>query len=708
MLLTTALTSGQITFILRIIIQALSYGGVFLIGLIILGNSPRSAHKETHDVLNRVVGQSTATSRTMKWTIKRIFNKSGDPRPSKSLLFAFALFLVYGLLASLSDIGFLGLNECTVPYPSFDTPPASIHTEADARTLVGKNLINGTDPKLIRVHQCDFASDVVVNVNVTERICSQWHNTTYDDPTLFRSLNLSDSDVLMYQNLGKINNSRGFYLNNYFVGTSDRVVLEPTIRNGMAVLPHKTGVRMVVGAPAISKNQFVTIPKAMGVEIDVGCLSVGVFGAHDAAASGSGYDYFMLDSFYKPTQRSRFSGPEYLFEPLQRAADAVRKLIQPAFNTSIVDGKFIRSNNQSSFTFTWQTQINNWYPSNGTFGALSDASNFVLTNCSAQVHTAVNASIPSDPVKGIPQACGFYQVAGSWAEDGGMHLAYIPMVCASATAVNLVSATLEMDNDGRIDGQFSHLPSDLNIVRANYFDVIQNRDNETVWVNFDQIQRFTLSDNPGGNLQHYIYQQTSFSWMGSLSEGAGSPGYAISQVGGAIISAGTSKNNPTVLAVDSAFFSFVTDFEKMVSTVSQWAAGYGASYLLATFSMNGFAALDKPRFTIQSSGGRPAVCYRTPYVAGFIPLILAAVVVMLWSLHMFVSSRLRDVKKWEGLYGGVVPTTVFDKHSPNTILVWDETESQPRLRSLADDGENEKATMLSSPTTSSIYPQHHE
>jgi len=118
--------------------------GIFLIGLIIFGNSPRSSRKETHDVLNRIVGKSTAKSMTMKWMIGQIFNKSGDPAPPKSLLFALLLFMLYGLLASLSDIGFLGLKACTVPYPSFDTLPASIQTEADARALVGKNFIKGT------------------------------------------------------------------------------------------------------------------------------------------------------------------------------------------------------------------------------------------------------------------------------------------------------------------------------------------------------------------------------------------------------------------------------------------------------------------------------------------------------------------------------------------------------------------------------------
>jgi len=54
--------------------------------------------------------------------------------------------------------------------------------------------------------------------------------------SLFRSLNLTDSDVLMYRNT-------------YYLGASNLVVLEPTIRDGLAVLPHETGVKLVVGAP---------------------------------------------------------------------------------------------------------------------------------------------------------------------------------------------------------------------------------------------------------------------------------------------------------------------------------------------------------------------------------------------------------------------------------------------------------------------------
>lgn len=329
--LAKSLTISQVTFIFRIVIQILAFGGTFLIGAIIFGNSPRSASKETHDLLNRIVGRSTTTVTSVRWMKKHMFklqSGAGDHKAPKSLLFGLLLSMLYGLFVSLSDIGFLGLHACSVPFPPFDTFPASIQTEADARALVQKNLVSGTDPKLVKFHQCDSASDGPFNSNsnmsITPQICSQWHNTTYDDPSRFRSLNLTDSDVLMHKVLGVYNTTALFYQ----FGHSDRVVMEPTISDGLAVLPHETGVQLVVGAPNLSKNQVVNIPKTMALEISVGCLPVGLVGINGPPVHQEltlvEYEWFIPDSIYKPLQRSKYSGPEYLFRPLQTAANAVR------------------------------------------------------------------------------------------------------------------------------------------------------------------------------------------------------------------------------------------------------------------------------------------------------------------------------------------------------------------------------------------------
>ena len=653
----------------------LSYGGIFLVGLIILGNSPRTALKETHDVLNRVVGKSTATSKTVKWIKMQVFRskKNGVPMlDSKLLLFALLLLVLFGLFVSLSDIGFLGLKACNVPYPSFVTFPASIQTEDDARALVGNTLLNGTNPALVEFHQCDLAGDVFIDtLNLVERLCSQWHNTTYADPSLFRSLNLTDSDVLMHKNLATLNStaSSGFDLNVYYLGASDRVVPDPTISDGIAVLPHETGVRMVVGAPTLSKNQTVDIPKTMAVEIEVGCLPLGLVGTSDVASFSAAYDWFIPDAIYKPTQRSDFAGPDYLFAPLQTIVDEVRDLVQPSYNTSIVDDNgYIRRTNESVEVFGWQSEVDYWYPYTVIVnGSTLPPSIPNLDNCTSQVFKAINASIPSDPVNQYPTACGFYQMRGSMTQEGVMYQVYSLMACASATAFSMVSATLEMDSDGGVSGRLSRLPSDLNIVRANNFNLYQ-------WANEGQFQRYTLSDNPSGDLRHYVYQHydpyDSNVGQSSLARGPGSPGYALSQVGGAMVSVSSTDGVAvaSVFLINSTFFSW-DQFN--ASTVTKWASGYGASYILSSLSMNGFAALDKSQLTIQSTGGRAAVCYMTPYLAAFVPLLTIALFVMLWSLQMLVSSKLHGTKKWEKLYGGLGPSASLSDAKPlDLILTW--------------------------------------
>ena len=671
LILSKSLTISQITFIFRMAIQILAFGGTFLIGLIIFGNSPRSTAKETHDLLNRVVGKSTATLTSVKWMQRQMFQTSGDRQTPRSLLFGLLLFILYGLFVSLSDIGFLGLHACNIPFPPFHTLPASIQTEADARALVQKNLVNGTDPKLVKFVQCDPVGDgpgfFNLNMSTTPRICSQWRNTTYDDSSLFRSLNLTDTDVLMHKNLGVLNTTALFY---YF-GPSDHAVLEPTISDGLAILPHETGVQLVVGAPTLSKNQVVEIPKTMAVEITIGCLPVGLVGNNDPTFHQEfnmvEYEWFIPDSIYKPIQRSMFSGPEYLFGPLQIAADAIRTLLQPNSSTSIVnpDTGYTRSFNQTRFLFSPMTTITPW-------GAVpTEACDSIVDACSMQVLKAVNSSVLSHPqVSTLVESsgvCVLYELWGSWAKDGEIHQARNSMICATTTAFNMVSADLEMDTHSRVTGRLTRLPSDLNI---------------NVW---PDIQRYTLSDNPSGDLQHFVYQD--FSTAFPFTTGAGSPGHSLAQMGAAmtqILSRSMHIINGTGLSWN----------QSNATTLTKWVSGYGASFLLTCFGMNGWAALDKPPLTIRSTGGMSAVCYTTPYLTAFVPLIVAALVVVLWNIQLWISSRLRDAKKWENLYGGLVPKArLIGTQSSDTILLWvDDDDAVLYLRPLKDDdssGESE-------------------
>ena len=144
MLVTERLTIGQVTFIFRVVIQILTYGGAFLITYIILASSPRVASFKTHDVVNRVLGKATATEGSARWILNSIRGKNTDPILPTRLIVAISLSLLLGIFSSVSDIGFLGFHSCSVPGPPVQDRPSSITTESLAKNAVQAALVNGT------------------------------------------------------------------------------------------------------------------------------------------------------------------------------------------------------------------------------------------------------------------------------------------------------------------------------------------------------------------------------------------------------------------------------------------------------------------------------------------------------------------------------------------------------------------------------------
>lgn len=64
---------------------------------------------------------------------------------------------------------------------------------------------------------------------------------------------------------------------------------------------------------------------------------------------------------------------------------------------------------------------------------------------------------------------------------------------------------------------------------------------------------------------------------------------------------------------------------------------------------------------------------------------------------MLFASKLRDSKKWENLYGGLVPAIVAPtptKQSPDTILTWVEGEEESHLLPHAE-VQNSQQSLLS-------------
>ncbi|PPQ73737.1 hypothetical protein CVT26_011892 [Gymnopilus dilepis] len=686
--ITDRLTTGQITFILRVAVQALSYGGLFLIGLIILANTPRVAPLETHDVLNRVVGKSTSLKSSLKWIAKRVFGRARDPASSFGLLLALAISICYGLFVSLSDIGFIGLHSCTVAGSDLQAFPASIQSDADALAVVASNMINGTDPHFVHSYRCDAASIVRISENVTERICSQWHNSTFGDPNDVRSLNSTDSDVLMARHLAKDNGTvtSQLDLNLYFVSATGSTVTEPRIQSGLGVFPHDTGVRMIVGVPELGPQQRVHIPKTLALEGDMGCMPLGTIGEVDPAAGfDQGADWFIPDSIYQPMKLAKYTGPDGFQGPLGKAADAIRKVVLPHYNTSNVDHNgYYTSFNGSTGLSGWVTQVTTWYPpSNGniTFSP-SDEATLILGNCTADLNQLLNVTILPKPITPIPSACVFLTLTGSFFSGTEPFQGHAEFVCATATQVNMVDTTIETDSIGTLSYNITRLPSDLNIIQADYFDVQHNvpTPGDTTWGNWDPIYRYTLSDNPSGPTNHYIYQEWSITGATAslFSHGSGNIGFAFAQLGKAMISA-DSISGSTLGIINTTYFS-TNNFTSAL--LPKWAGGVGASFILNSIGYNGWAARGAQALTVETLGGHVATCYDNRYAIAFLPLVLGAVFIILWAILMLIKSRLRESKKLKTMYGGLAPTIVapfFSKPSPETVLVW-EHGPEPHLK----------------------------
>lgn len=689
LVISNQLTTGQITFILRVVIQILSYGGLFLIGLIILGNAPPVAPLETHDVLNRIVGKSTTTKTSIKWIFRRVFRRIRDPVPSSRLTIALALSLCYGLFVSLSDIGFIGFHSCTVPGSSFQDFPASIKTDSDALAVVTANMINGTDPHLIKSYRCDSAQAVAIDVNVTERICSAWRNSTYGDPFDIRDLNTTDSDVLMARELMHDNSNATVQLdlNSYFAGASGEPVMSSTIRNGIGVFPHDTGVRLISGIPQLSPQQQVHISKTLVMESDIGCLPLGTLGEiNPTLMFDEGMDFFIPDQIYTP----KYTGPDILKAPLTKAAHAVRALMLPLFNTSNTDiNGYYRSFNRSYGQFSWQTEVSSFFPqspSNSTLSSAADPpSYYLMGNCTQEINQLLNISLPAKPDQHPPSQCVLYQLRGSFFADKSPLQGHAEMVCATTTQINAASATIEVDAAGLITHNITRLPSDLNVVQADYFEVIHNKPTpgDTTWANYDPIYRYTLSDNASGPLNHYIYQEFVFGGASatSFSHGAGGISKAFASVGAAMT--GISSLGEATLGIVNPNYFTADNFS--TATVTKLGGGVGASYLLATVGYNGWAARGSQALTVVSTGGQLATCYNYRYAAAFLPLVLAAVFVVFWLFAMLVTSGFRHIleaRRLDTRYGGLSPTIVtpFAGKPPlDTVLVW-EHKPEPHLK----------------------------
>ena len=698
MLISHELTLGQITFILRVAFQILSYGGFFFIGIIVLSTIPRVASAEAHGVVNRIVGKSSATKASIKWAFQYWRNKTGDPVTSPGFLVAVLILVFYPLFVAISDVGFIGFYACSTPYPSFFDFPASVSTDDLARAAIASNLLNGADPSSVTVHRCDAVSVERVTENLTERVCTSWHNSTYADPDVFRGLNSTDSDVLMLRYLRHPNVSQPGLdsdLNSFYISPTSQRVVDPVIVNGLVVAPHSTGLRAVLGVPHLIPQQVVTLPKTMAIEVDVGCMALGIYTQNEIASVG-GFSIYATNGTWR-----NYTGPEYLRDLLATYVDQVREVFLPYFNVSSLN----ESGRMTGYNGYYDD--NNWFPTNaavrsvripqaGFFEPSSiTAMSFVLRNCTQALKRQLNVttlSLVSDFIH--HDWCSLLLLTGFTANAGEGTLGGSGMLCASTTQVNMVLATVQMNASRSLSIDLTRLPSNLNYLYTSYRD----GDKTGNVSDYAPFERFTLEDNPSGLTSHYIPSRGLI--LGSRNRGPGSGGNAISRLGPVMINANNVLDNNRDFAALSILDEGNRPLNFSPSFVTKWSGQIGASYLVNSLAFNGWAARAANPVTVVSTGRRAAACYRPLYAIVFIPLVITALFVLGWSLLLVTCSSFAGHNRLKESYGGLSPyvDAVCSTDEKETVLAW-QNDEKPRLVFLTEERgthvlENESATAL--------------
>ncbi|PPQ74462.1 hypothetical protein CVT26_001099 [Gymnopilus dilepis] len=699
LILSSHLTTGQITFSFRLIIQLLSYVGVYILGRIVLAHAPRIAPLETHDLLNRFVGQSSITMSSLRWMWRRLTKdrksrikwpergSSKTPVASAALTLALALASLYGFTVTATDIGLIGIHACTAPGPSYEDYPASVKSDKDALTLVQNNLLNGTNPSTVNAYLCDATvvhnvKDVFNNVNPTPS-CTSWHNSTYGDGSSFRNLNTTDSEILMPRNLAPDTQmNTDAELNIYLISSVGGIMTAPTIQNGLAIVPHEFGVKMISGVPHLQPQTRVDIPKTLALEIEVGCLFLGITADADGAVydtEGGNSDHLIPDALYLPEQTSprNFSGPDNLQGPLVKAASQLRAALLPAFDPNPDPVNYPATGDYDTYglnapPFSWPFQVISWDPSINKTKISKD----ILANCTSDIQDSTNIVAGPQPgvaFPGSPSSCVVLLLSGSEIEGSVPWQRHDALICATTTQVNMVSATLSVDVNGSIAlSSFDRHPSDISALQVTFANGPANRPANTTPI-FDPLVRLSLSDNPSGQTQHFIYQELPL--LPSLfSQGSGNVGSILVNLASNI----WSLSDPSMAVINSSYFS--ANFS--AGQVTKWAGGVAASYILGSVGYNGWAARGSKALTVISTGGHAATCYSPLYAFGFVPLLIAAVLAFSWAATLTVTSRLKKATQFEENYGGLAPHIELPfpgKLPPYTVLEWVD-EPEPHLR----------------------------
>jgi hypothetical protein len=655
---TELLTIGQLTFVLRVLIQALSLAGPLLIGLIIMSNAPRLASFTTHDMLNRIRGKLSVTRSSVVWLWNHIRGKNRDPSRSVPLVIAVTLLVLYNLFISLGDLGFLGLYTCDVPSAAYYEPIGSVHNEDIARSLVLSNFLNGSNAESIRAVRCDSSYLYrVLDDNSTIYDCVALRNSTWLDRNLFTGINSTDSDMLIPRKIGHY-----AFTNSFYAQIGGKKIQAPTINNGILVNPVDIGFQAIFGVPNISRDQEFRIEKTMALEVEVGCMALGI----DAEREAGNWLSDSKDLFRTNGTWRKYSGPEILHDVLFNWTDAIREHSLPLFNASTLapDGVMSSINaseaNLQDIAYITETSV----PVNVT-RRLGEP-DWVREGCTNSIRQKLGLTTLQFQ-ENEWYSCSTMGISGSTSVNGQFVQSQSRFLCASAPQINMVSATIRSNPQGSIYADITRLPSDLYEYRTDFWEVVRVEEDNAYYTR-EPLFRYTLSDNIHGNTSHYIKQSLSSDWSIRL-KGPGSSGSILRRVGSRVISPRSELTPRSIQAIReterAAFFD--------PKTVTRWTGQVGASMILASLQYNPWVALEAPPVLVMSHSGESAICYHPIYALSFVPLASTALVVLVWFLFTLVRTSCRRLKFLGRIYGGLY--SYFKSINPEipmqgTLLIW--------------------------------------
>jgi hypothetical protein len=420
----------------------------------------------------------------------------------------------------------------------------------------------------------------------------------------------------------------------------------------------------------------VELSKAMALEVDVGCMTLGINGRQAVSDLGFGIDFFSTTGNWQ-----RYTGPDYLRGVLANTTDVIRQVYRPFFNESSLDSNgFIYLTNRTAITLSDAANIAPFRPPFNNNVIYDSNAVYIIGNCTQDLQSQLG--IPP-PMNGQSSMCGLLTMSGSFSEAGQSYRGQSRMVCATATQVNMVNATIVVDVGNKISLNLTRLHSDLNYLRADYWGVVDGGNDITFRLH-DPYVRFTLAENPTSPTTHFITQYEAFL---DNSFGPGSGGNAFGMIGDmmlgapAVLDANLNVNYAALPLLDEGFDDVDIGNTSTVRT-TQWSGQVGASFIFGSVGYNGWAARTSSPIQVLGTGGKTGSCYKPYYAFGFAPLVFSATVMIIWALIMFVKTSLFGTKPLHRAYGGLQP--YVDVMCPgasvkDTLLIW-EKAPEPKLQ----------------------------